>query len=157
MCKQCLFAFRNRSSYFLGSSMNVNVNNKSFLPANLTAQDPTNASDEIVRRMHRQWCVCTDEGESVSVMGRRGDGGGTGGGAVGGHTLILSNSNWKRLALVGRTKTAGNSLVLGSTCVRSGRRVSQDTPLAPPPPKPQSPTHIPAPPQHAEGSGGTLC
>ena len=54
----------------------MNVNNKSFLPANLTAQDPTNASDEIVRRMHRQWCVCTDEGESVSVMGRRGDGGG---------------------------------------------------------------------------------
>lgn len=30
-------------------------------------------------------------------------------------TLILTNSNWKRFALVGRTNTAGNSLVFGST------------------------------------------
>lgn len=30
-------------------------------------------------------------------------------------TLILTNSNWKRFAQVGRTNTAGKSLVLGST------------------------------------------
>lgn len=30
-------------------------------------------------------------------------------------TLILTNSNWKRFALVGRTNTAGNSFVFGST------------------------------------------
>lgn len=30
-------------------------------------------------------------------------------------TFILQSSNWKRLELVGRTKTAGKSLVFGST------------------------------------------
>lgn len=31
-------------------------------------------------------------------------------------TFILASSNWKRLGLLGRTNTAGNSLVFGSTC-----------------------------------------
>ena len=38
----------------------------------------------------------------------------------GARTLILVSSNWKRLALVGRTNTAGKSLVLGSTYTAEG-------------------------------------
>ena len=38
-------------------------------------------------------------------------------------TFILDSSNWKRLGLVGRTNTAGKSLVFGSTWSREKRRM----------------------------------
>ena len=135
--------------------MNVNVNNKSFLPANLTAQDPTNASDEIVRRMHRQWCVCTDEGESVSVMGRRGDGGGDGGRGGGRAHLNLVKLKLEEVGAGGSHEDRREQLGVGLH-LRAKRQTSQSGyPLLPPRPN-HSPPHTSLLPLNTQRAAGGL-